>query len=150
MAMPSGVERVLGLTELREHVYKTQVRRDTYKPEEFNFLKTDIPGVSATVKRLLSEEKSVAELSIGSGLFLLSQATVTETGWKLMVLADKKQIMQPIVSLERNAKRIGYAAIGGMVLFYFLFLMYLLYNAGRIAKLRTFYHSSRPEIPPVS
>jgi PAS domain S-box-containing protein len=134
MAMPQGVERVLGLSELREHVYTAQVAKDTLKPEEFNLRKTALPGVADTVARLLAEDHSVAELQVGSKRYLLAQATEPVTGWKLMVLADRQRIVQPILTLEEQASRAGYLAIGGMALFYLLFFVYLLVNAGRIAR----------------
>ena len=134
MAMPAGVECLLGVSELREHIYEANVQQDTYKPKEFNLFKTNNLGVSAIIARLLDEERSVVELNIDSGSFLLAQATVAETGWKLMVLADKKEIMQAIIVQERNAKRIGYLIICGMLVFFFLFLTYLRHNAKVIAK----------------
>lgn len=133
MAMPNGVERLFGLSELREHVYKAQVAQDTFKPEEFNLLQTKINGVAETVGGLLRRDRAAAELRIGADCFLLAQATEPVTGWKLMVLADKNRILQPIAALEKNATRIGYAAIGGMLFFYILFFLYLLFNARRVA-----------------
>ncbi len=133
MAMHTGVERIFGLTELRDYVYKEQIGQNTYKPETFNLLKTGIPGVADIISRLLREDKSTVELEIASEHFLLSQATEQETGWKLMVLADKKRILQPINALQFQTKRLGYVAIGGMIVFYFLFFLYLLYNARRIS-----------------
>jgi PAS domain S-box-containing protein len=133
MAMPNGVERLFGLSELREHVYKAQVAKDTFKPEEFNLLQTKINGVAETVGGLLRQDRAAAELRIGADHFLLAQATEPVTGWKLMVLADKNRILQPIAALEKYATRVGYAAVGGMVFFYSLFFFYLLFNARRVA-----------------
>jgi PAS domain-containing protein len=120
--------------ELRDYVCKEQIGQNTYKPEEFNLLKTAIPGVSNIIAHLLQKDSSIVELGIGSTHFLLSQATEKETGWKLMVLADKKRILEPIDALKYQTKQMGYVAIGGMLFFYFLFFLYLLYNASRISK----------------
>ncbi len=133
MAMPSKVERILGLKELKEHVYSGKVLQDTYKPEEYNLLKGKMPGTTERVSRLIAQEKGVVELTIGSKTYFLTQATVAETGWKLMVLADKEKILEPIFLLERNSKRVGYAAVGVMAVFYFLFFCYLLNNTRRIS-----------------
>ena len=134
MAMPQTVEQLLGLSELREFVYKSQVAQDTYKPEEFNLLKAKIPGVAATIARFLPRKKAVADLQVGASTMLLAQATETLTGWKLLVLANKERILQPITELELQARRIGYTVIGCMLLFYILFFLYLLINARRISR----------------
>ncbi len=134
MAMPAGVEHLFGLTELRKHVYKEKVTRNTYKPEEFRLIKSAIPGAADIFAGMLGQEEAAAELSIGAKEYLLTQATVRETGWKLFVLADKNRILEPITAMDRRANRIGYAAIGGMALFYLLFFLYLLFNAGRISR----------------
>ncbi|MBM9615938.1 response regulator [Desulfobulbus rhabdoformis] len=134
MAMPQAIEQLLGLSELREFVYQSQVAQDTYKPEEFNLLKTDIPGVAATITRFLPKQKAVADLQVGDATMLLAQATEPLTGWKLMVLADKKRILQPITELKHQARSIGYSVIGAMLFFYILFFFYLLINARRISR----------------
>ncbi len=134
MAMPAGVERLLGLSELREFVYQARVAQDTYKPEEFNLLKAAQPGVAETVGRMLPQEQAVLDLRIAEVPYLLAQATEPVTGWKLMVLADKTHILAPIMTLERQARTIGFAAIGAMLFFYVLFFVYLLVNARRISR----------------
>ncbi len=133
MAMPAGVERLLGLSELREFVYQSRVGQNTYKPEEFNLLKVEQDGVAQTVAKILARTQAVTDLQVGEARMLLAMATEPVTGWKLMVLADKERILQPISALEVQAKRIGYAAIGGMLFFYAAFFIYLLMNARRIS-----------------
>lgn len=134
MAMPLGVEKLLGLTELKEHIYNTQVEEDTFKPEEFNLLKTDIPGLPAIISEMLGQEKSSAQINIGDDKYRLTQVTEQETGWKLMVIAAEDEMLHPIYALEQHTKRVGYFAIACMLLFYILFFLYLLFNAGRIAQ----------------
>nr|WP_321466702.1 ATP-binding protein [uncultured Desulfobulbus sp.] len=134
MAMPSGVERLLGLSELREFVYQSQVTTDTYKPQEFNLLKAKMPGVAEAVAQVLKRDQAVSELSVGEARMLLALATEPVSGWKLMVLADKHQILQPIIALEHQAQQIGYTVIGCMLFFYVLFFLYLLLNARRISR----------------
>ena len=133
MAMPPSAERIFGLSELREAVYQEQVKQDTFKPEEFNLAKTSLPGVSDKIRQLLGDQSGILELQIGDGQYLLAQATEKTTGWKFMILADKKNILQPIARLEKNAMRVGYVALSGMFIFYVLFSLYLLLNTRKIS-----------------
>lgn len=138
MAMPKGVETLLGLTELGEYTYHERVAADTYKPEAFNLLKTTIPGLADRIRKLMQRENAVLDIEIDSQSYLISQATEPLTGWKLMLLVDKKQFLAPTFRMEKNGRQIGYFAVAGMVIFYALFFVYLVVNAkkisGRIAR----------------
>jgi len=133
MAMPTEVERVFGLTELHKYVYAGQVQQDTFKPEEFNLLASKIPGMAQTVSSLMKKQNNVEDVVINSAPYFLSQATVAETDWKLFVLADKNKILAPALRLEKNSQRIGFMAIGVMILFYWLYFVYLFRNTGRMS-----------------
>lgn len=134
MAMPGGVEKLFGLTELRKHVYEKQVAADTFKPEEFNLLKSSKEQIRDIASNLLETDFSVEELSIDGKNYYLAQATVAETGWKLMVVADRDIILEPIDAMDKRARKIGYLAIACMVVFYLLFFLYLLRNASGMAR----------------
>ncbi|OHB44565.1 MAG: hypothetical protein A2Y13_06205 [Planctomycetes bacterium GWC2_45_44] len=133
MAMPTEVERVFGLTELHKYVYAGQVQQDTFKPEEFNLLASKIPGMAQTVSSLMKKQNNVEDVVINSAPYFLSQATVAEADWKLFVLADKNKILAPALRLEKNSQRIGFMAIGVMILFYWLYFVYLFRNTGRMS-----------------
>ena len=134
MAMPSGVAKLFGFSELREDYYRERIASNTYKPEEFNLLRIAKPGVSEKIRELLKHDNVVVEMNIDSHPYLLSQATEPQTGWKLLVLADKNILLAPMKELEKNSKNIGYAAIVSMMVFYAIFFIYLLFNAKRISR----------------
>ena len=133
IAKPHEIENVLGLKELRKHIYSGKALQDTYKPEELNLIKSKLTGVAGTVSRLMTQKSGIADLTIGDHQYLLAQKNVKETGGKLMVLTDKAKIFNPINLLARNANRIGYAAICLMAVFYCLFFCYLLRNTRKIS-----------------
>ncbi|MGI6655761.1 MAG: ATP-binding protein [Desulfobulbus sp.] len=134
MAMQPATERLLGLSELRRHVYQSRVAADTFKPEEFNLLKTRDPEAAKAFHRLLTETAAITELTIEQEPYLLAQSTEPITGWKLVVLGSKSRILQPIAALEKTTSRAGYLAIAGMVVFYIAFFCYLLAKARKIAR----------------
>ncbi len=133
MALPPEVEKVLDLAELHKNVYAGQVHQDTFKPEEFNLLASSIPGLSAIVDDLLKQQKGVGGFSVKGVPYLLTQATVGETNWKLFVISDKQKILQPVQALQYNTQLIGFSAIGVMILFYLLFFIYLFRNTSKMA-----------------
>lgn len=133
MAMPPEVEHIFGLTELDEYRYKSQVEQDTRKPVTFNLLESVLSSVRKPVSELMLRESGSVEFFLDGHHYMLCQHTVSETGWKLMVIADRAVVLSPISQLERHTRHVGYAAIGFMMLFYILFFLYLVGNTRRMA-----------------
>ena len=134
MAMPPVVETVFGLTELHDFSYSGKVKQDTKKPRTFNLLESLLPSLSKPLADLMEKESGSIEIPIKGNPYVLCQTTVSETGWKLMVMADRSEILSPISNLERHSKHVGYAAIGFMCLFYIAFFMYLVTNTRRMSE----------------
>lgn len=133
LAMPGGVEEILGLQELRDHEYSDSVKQDTFKPREFNLLKNPNIELQERISDFFGSRSDFTELAINGKKYLLSQNVIDETGWKLFVLVDEEAVFEPIMALESLARRIGYAAIAFMALFYAAFLLFLTTRARRLA-----------------
>ncbi len=134
MAMPPAVEQIFGLSELHEFKYQDRVEQDTHKPKTFNLLSSVLSEASAPIDRLMKQESGTVEFSFNGHNYMLCQNTVSEAGWKLMVIADRATILNPISKLERQVKRVGYVAIGFMFLFYSLFFLYLIGKTQRMSR----------------
>ncbi len=138
MAMPPEVERIFGLTELYQHRYEGKVQKDTRKPKTFNLLESVLPNVAGPLSEVMQQDPGIIEFPLNDRKYILCKNTVLETGWNLMVIADKSVLLSPITNLESRATKAGWAAAGFMVLFYILFLLYLVKNtqrmSGRIAE----------------
>lgn len=133
LAMPESIEGILNLKELRNQVYNSTVKQDTLKPEEFNLFKNSNPQIAEQIKNIWDDHKSVNEMTIGSKHYFLTQDLVDETGWRLMVLVDQDNVLQPIHKLDRLTKQTGMLAFGMMILFYSLFFSYLIYKSKKVA-----------------
>lgn len=116
IAMPEKIESLLGLKELKEHLYTDSILKTIYKPEEFNILTNKSPFASH-FKNLLENETSIATLKIEDKEYLTIQQDVEETHWKLMILIDKNNIFASIESLKKLSNTIGYLAIIFLLLF---------------------------------
>lgn len=133
LAMPPRIERLLGLKELREGDYGGPVVATQGKPEDYNLLTGHNPLFREGLVQIFESRETAAELSVDGAHYLLVQQIVPQTGWRLMVLVDKAAIFAPIEALRVLSKRIGYLAIGGMLLFYLVFFLVLLLAARRLA-----------------
>lgn len=127
LAMPASVEEVLGLKELKQHVYKSSVTSTVLKPEEFNLTKNPNPAIASAFAAWLKQGSLIGELNVGDQKYLMAQSKIEETGWRLMFLVDQDKVLAPINQLKTLSQFLGYLVLGLMLVFYVVFLSILLY-----------------------
>ncbi len=125
IAMNEKIENLLGLKELKKHLYTDAILKTIEKPEEFNILKNKSPFASH-FKKLIESDEDISSLRINDNEYLTLQQTINETQWKLMILVDKNEIFKSINELKNLSDKIGYYAIGLLFLFYVIFFYFLL------------------------
>lgn len=133
LAMPQKIEAILGLKELKEHLYKSNIQKTIQKPEEYNLFKIKNVQLQKQMSDFFQSFKQFGSIKIEKVNYLISQESIPETGWRLIVLVDESMIYEPINSLKKKTDWIGYIAIGLMITFYLLFFSYLLRKSSRIA-----------------
>ncbi|HEY0138023.1 MAG TPA: histidine kinase dimerization/phospho-acceptor domain-containing protein, partial [Nannocystis sp.] len=130
LALPPAGEADWGLHELTEHSYTTAIMQDTFKPEAFNvFKRTDLASLAAVVR---DAPRGVAAVSLG-GPRVAAWATVSQTGWTLVLLAPEDGIYAQASSLGARLFRIGALMVLGLVLFYAVFLVFVARRARAVA-----------------
>lgn len=125
LAMPEKIEELLGLKELKKHLYTDAILKTIEKPEEFNILKNSSPFASH-FKKLFEKDISKESLKINGSEYLTFQQTIAETNWKLMILINKDEIFKSINSLRDISNKIGFFAIAFLLIFYVVFFYFLL------------------------
>jgi signal transduction histidine kinase len=130
LALPKKGEAVLGLKELLTHDY-TAVRQETFKPDEFNiFRRQDLAGLG---KALAGREKGYAPLSFTEP-YLVAWKTLPATGWRLVVFAPENEIFKPARQLAERLAGVGWWLLGGLLLFYLVFFVFLYWRASRVSR----------------
>ncbi|WP_122893046.1 sensor histidine kinase [Arcobacter peruensis] len=125
IAMSEEIENLLGLKELKEHLYTDAILKTVEKPEEFNLI-TNKSDSAKHFKNILENNIKEASFGLNGKDYLVYEQDVNETGWKLLVLIDKKNIFSSIEILQNLSNKIGYAAIAFLLLFYIVFFYLLL------------------------
>ena len=125
IAMPEEIETLLGLKELKEHLYTDAILKTIEKPEDYNVTKSNYI-YSEKFKNLIKDDTSAETLNIDNKDYLALSQNVEETNWKLMIVIDKNNILKSIQDLENLSNKIGYLAIGFLLLFYIIFFYSLL------------------------
>jgi len=125
IAMSEEIEHLLGLKELKEHLYTDAILKTVEKPEEFNLI-TNKSDSAKHFKNIIENNIKEASFGLNGKDYLVYEQDVNETGWKLLVLIDKKNIFSSIEILQNLSNKIGYAAIAFLLLFYIVFFYLLL------------------------
>ena len=133
LAMPQEVENILGLKELKEHVYQSSVNQTISKPEEYNLFKIKNKKLQEQMSEFFQNFQNFSVLENEKNHYLLSQESIPETGWRLIVIVDESKIYAAMNELKEKTYLIGYIAIGLMVTFYILFFAYLFRKSLKIA-----------------
>ena len=124
IAMNEKIENLLGLKELKEHLYTDAILKTIEKPEEFSVLKNKSPFANH-FRSLIEDKMTSATLDINGIEYLTLKQSVNETNWNLMILIDKNEVFGSINYLKDLSDKIGYYAIGFLLLFYIIFFTLL-------------------------
>lgn len=123
LALPKIGEEDWGLTEYTDHTYDEAVLEDTYKPSEFNLYLATPDALAVTT--IQTEKEGLMTTMIHGDEHTIAWSTIDETGWKLVLMLDPNQIIGQITGVENELFRIGYFILGGMVVFYIIFFLFM-------------------------
>ena len=133
LAMSPKVEELLGLHELKSHLYLQAVSKELLKPEEFSLLKITDPKLNAGFRELYSSKGALLEIPSMNGPVFVAQGIIPETGWRIFVVIRQAEVFESLDRLARLTSLIGYAAVGGMFVFYVVFFLFLRNRAHAMA-----------------
>lgn len=119
MALPPGGERDLGLSELTTHSYDEAIRKEVFKPADFNLHKrADTRNLAVAVG---GAPAGIESLTLAGKAQLAAWATIPETGWKLITVVDEAEVFRQTNALASRYQQLGYLLIAGLLLFYLVF-----------------------------
>ncbi|SDR82920.1 ATP-binding protein [Pseudomonas oryzae] len=119
MALPPQGEQDLRLSELTNHSYDEAIRKEIFKPADFNLSKRQ--DTSGLAEAISLSATGVQSLDLGGQRKLAAWATIPETGWKLITVVDEAEVFSKTNALASRYQQIGYLLIAGLVIFYLLF-----------------------------
>lgn len=132
LALPPLGEEDWGLTEYTDHTYDRAVLEDTYKPDNFNlYLAMTDEAAKAEVQ---NSDSGLLTTSIHGEEHTIAWSTIKETGWKLVLMIEPQEISTQITSIEDELFKIGYFILGGMVVFYVIFFLFMAERARKMSE----------------
>lgn len=127
IALPKAGEADWGLQEFTKHEYSEAIKKDTFKPENFNIFER---GTNPDFSRALKQNASGTMHVELNGKRIVSWATIPEAGWKLLVTVPESEVYAPTMSLAKRLNTLAWLMVAGMLVFYALFFT-LLYRRAR-------------------
>lgn len=122
LAMSQGLEPHIGIKELTTYDYEKPIEQTISKPKDFNLMKSNRNDLTKTLGTMVSTNQEMVDFDTPNSRFLITQNTIHETGWKLIVFVDKNSLLASTTELKQRTDTIGYAILAGMVLFYLVFI----------------------------
>lgn len=133
LAMSPKVEALLGLSELKQHVYSKAITKEQLKPEKFNLFKGRDSVISSEFLKISNSRDSLSSIVLGGSEFFVVQKIISSTNWRLFVLVDSASMLEPVNKVERISHLLGFLIIAGMVIFYAVFFLLLRNRAKNMA-----------------
>jgi signal transduction histidine kinase len=127
LAMSQEAEKALGLQELKGPTNQKGITQTIHKPEDFNLFKNPNQSIAKIFKDGITQNKMLWEFESNGFTYLISQAVIPETKWRLMALVNKNNVLEPIQELKSLTNFLGFLVLGALILFYIFFfsLLYL-------------------------
>lgn len=123
MAMPAPAERDFGLRELTTHSYQEAIRKEIFKPDDFNLARrVETQGLA---KVLRQRDSGVQQQMLNGQALLIGWTGVDQTGWRLLTVVDEQSLFARTNEMASHYRRIGMLLIAGLVAFYVVFFAFL-------------------------
>lgn len=129
LAMDASLEPLLGIKELKKHDYEKPVTTTISKPKDFSLFKNNNNKLSQFLAKSIKNGTLVSEFHGDKNNYLLTQNSIEQTGWRLLLLLDEDSLLASSNSLKNKAFLIGFFAVGIMIIFYIVFLAWVLRRA---------------------
>ncbi|HCA23222.1 MAG TPA: histidine kinase [Pseudomonas sp.] len=123
MAMPEPAERDFGLRELTTHSYEEAIRKEIFKPDDFNLARrTETSGLARVLQQ---RDRGVQQQMLNGQALLVGWTGVEQTGWRLLTVVDEQSLFARTNEMASHYRRIGMLLIAGLVAFYMVFFAFL-------------------------
>ena len=131
LALPEAGEADFGLRELTRHEHSGAVGADHFKPEDFDMFAR--PDLSVLARAVGAAHAGLGRFELG-GERLVAWSDIAQTGWKLLIVVPEANIYAHAAETGDRLFRVGVWMIGGLMLFYAVFLWVLERRWQRMAR----------------
>lgn len=129
LAMTPDIARLIGLPEEEVSDYAGLIKSTVSKPEEYQLAHTNNQAFSEQVTALIDSQVALSQVTINGVDYLLSRATIDETGWQLVMLQDMPSVLAPLKNIEKSMFVVSGLLCVVMVIVTVFYLRYIVLRA---------------------
>lgn len=132
MALPKAGEDDFRLRELTQHSYEEAIRRELFKPADFNLAKRE--ETRQLAEAMGQQPAGIQRISLNGRMQLVAWSSIPQTKWHLLTVVSEDNVFAQTNSLAERYKNIGYLLIAGLVLFYIGFFSVMWWRSRRLSQ----------------
>lgn len=123
LAIPNQGEEDFGIKELKNHKYDDSIKKDTFKPDDFNIMKNSLFKNLSSV--LAKNKIGHEEIKIMGKNKLINWDSIENTSWKLVIVTDKKSLLKEIQEVSSYFYKIGASILFVFIIFQIIIFRFL-------------------------
>lgn len=132
MALPKAGEDDFRLRELTQHSYEEAIRRELFKPADFNLAKRE--ETRQLAEAMGQQPAGIQRISLNGRMQLVAWSSIPQTEWHLVTIVAEENVFAQTNNLAVRYKNIGYLLIAGLVLFYIGFFSVMWWRSRRLSQ----------------
>jgi C4-dicarboxylate-specific signal transduction histidine kinase len=133
IAMNQQLEPIVGIKELTDHNYNKPIKETISKPKDFNIYKQNNPLIQK-IGKVVKSDSAIDQFHSEKYNFMITQNTINETGWKLILLVDEDSLLANTVKLKNKIDNLGYIILSLMAAFYIIFFILIIRRSQKFSK----------------
>lgn len=131
LALPKKGIKDWGLFEVKEEHYNETIIKNTFKPDKFNLYKMD--NLSDFAKEVSENDSGFFRVLLNGKNQVVSWSTVSESGWKLLVIVPESNIYAKVDKMSLKLFSIGTIIVVGLIIFFSVFSVIVLKTAKKMS-----------------
>lgn len=122
LAIDPQINATLGVDVIAGQEFSELMKKPVDRKDEFNLLSFRMDNIKRFFSDFLSNPLQSQILDIDDRRYLVLGATVKNTGWRVIAMVDETNLYSEALTVEAKTLRIGFIAIGALLLFYIGFI----------------------------
>lgn len=106
IAMNEASESVLGIEELKNHIYDDVITETVLKSDAYNLFKIGDESFQENIYRIVQEVNVQSDIEISGENYFVAVNTIENTNWKLLVFANEAEVLLPVTKVKAITRNV--------------------------------------------
>lgn len=106
IAMNEASESVLGIEELKNHIYDDVITETVLKSDAYNLFKIGDESFQENIYRIVQDVNVQSDIEISGENYFVAVNTIENTNWKLLVFANEAEVLLPVTKVKAITRNV--------------------------------------------